>query len=179
MTADAAIARVYARHSEGAVIVASTPQDVFRFLDDHRNLSSHMGAGSSPMMGGGQMELVLDNDAGRKVGSHIVMRGGAFGFDLFLDEVVTERVPPVRKTWETVEDRLVVIGAYRLGFVLEPRGEGSLLTVWIDYDLPRRRAWIGRLGGGTYARWCVRQMLGAAVARFNRPPKPPVKAGSN
>jgi hypothetical protein len=40
------------------------------------------------------------------------------------------------------------------------------LAVWIDYDLPRRQRWIGVLGGRMYARWCVRQMRDAAVARY-------------
>lgn len=106
------------------------------------------------------------------------MRGRAFGFDLFLDEVITERVPGVKKTWETVEDRLVVIGAYRLGFVIEDRGSACRLTVWIDYNLPTRRRWLGVLGGRMYARWCVKQMLGAATSRFNEgdfAPRPKVR----
>lgn len=164
MTSQVPAARDYARHAEGSAELAAPPDEVFDFLDDHRNLSGHMGSGnSSPLMGGGQMQLVLDEGQGKRVGSHIVMTGTAFGFDLFLDEVVVERAPGVRKTWQTVDDRLVVIGAYRLGFVLEPRGAGTLLRVWIDYDLPTRHRWLGRLGGGVYARWCVRQMLSAAT----------------
>ena len=72
-----------------------------------------------------------------------------------------------KKTWETVEDRLVVIGAYRLGFRIAPQvPAGSTLTVWIDYDLPSRRRWLGRLGGSMYADWCVQQMLGSARSHF-------------
>ncbi|MEO2131146.1 MAG: hypothetical protein ABGX78_07915 [Microbacterium sp.] len=70
-------------------------------------------------------ELKLDDAAGKKIGSHIVMRGTAFGFDLYLDEVVVEREPGVKKTGETVKDR--VVGAYRPGFVLVPLKTGSLL----------------------------------------------------
>lgn len=63
------------------------------------------------MMVGGKMQLILDDHQGRTIGSHIVMRGKVLGFDLFVDEIVTERVPPEKKTWETVEERLVVIGS--------------------------------------------------------------------
>ncbi|MBN9209782.1 MAG: SRPBCC family protein [Microbacterium ginsengisoli] len=158
----------FARHEDGTVEIATSAVVLFDYLDEPEHISVHMGSGSSsPMMGGGQMETVLDEGGGKAVGSHIVMRGRAFGFELYLDEVITERVPGVRKAWQTVEDRLVVIGAYRLGFTIAEQAAGSRLTVWIDYDLPARRRWLGVLGGRMYARWCVRQMLSAAVAHFN------------
>jgi hypothetical protein len=159
--------RSYPRHAEASADLSASPQEVFEFLDDHHNLSSHMESNRSPMMAGGKMQLLLDEQQGRTIGSHIVMRGKVLGFDLFVDEIVTERVPFEKKTWETVADRLVVIGAYRLGFRIAPREPaGSTLTVWIDYDLPSRRRWLGRLGGSMYADWCVQQMLGSARSRF-------------
>lgn len=58
-------------------------------------------------------------------------------------------------------------GAYRLGFRIAPRvPAGSTLTVLIDYDLPSRPRWLGRLGGSKYADWCVQQMLGSARFHF-------------
>ncbi|PZT84743.1 MAG: polyketide cyclase [Gordonia sp. (in: high G+C Gram-positive bacteria)] len=159
--------RTYPRHAEASADLSASPQEVFAFLDDHRNLSSHMESNSSPMMAGGSMQLVLDDQNGRTIGSHVVMRGKVLGFDLLVDEVVIERVPFEKKTWETVEDRLVVIGPYRLGFRIASRvPAGSTLTVWIDYDLPSRRRWLGRIGGSMYADWCVRQMLNAARSHF-------------
>ena len=120
------------------------------------------------MMAGGKMQLILDDQHGRTIGSHIVMRGKVLGFDLFVDEVVTERVSFEKKTWETVAERLVVIGAYRLGFRIASQvPAGSTLTVWIDYDLPSRHRWLGRLGSSMYADWCVQQMLGSARSRFS------------
>jgi hypothetical protein len=162
--------QVYEKHAEDTADIACSPQELFEFLDDHRNLSLHMNSGNgSPMMGGGQMKLVLGEDAGKRVGAHVIMRGRAFGFDLYLDEVVTERVPAQTKIWQTVHVDLVVIGAYELGFRIHPRDSGSRLTVWIDYDLPDRRKWLGRLGGPAYAGWCVRQMMRSAVSHCGRP----------
>lgn len=159
--------RPYPRHAEASADLPASPQEVFDYLDDHRNLSSHMESSHSAMMAGGKMQLILDDQQGRTIGSHIVMRGKVLGFDLFVDEILIERVPFEKKTWETVEDRLVVIGAYRLGFHIAPRvTDGSTLTVWIDYDLPSRRRWLGHLGGSMYADWCVQQMLGAARSHF-------------
>lgn len=165
--ANASAERNYERHEEASPLIASDAREVFDFLDDHRNLSSHMGSGSrSPMMGVGEMELELDSGQGKSIGSHIVMRGRAFGFQLYVDEVIVEREVGVKKTWQTFQDRLVVIGAYQLGFFLEPLEGGCRLTVWIRYDLPSKRRWLGRLGGGMYARWCVQQMLRAARRQF-------------
>jgi hypothetical protein len=63
------------------------------------------------------------------------------GIALSLDETVTVRQPPQHKSWETCgEPRLLVIGAYRMGLRIEAAGTGSLLTVSIDYDLPRAGA---------------------------------------
>ena len=154
-------------HEEASALVRADMDDVFAYLDDHRSLASHMGSGSSPKMGGGTMTLELDAGGGREIGSHIRMGGTAFGLKLFVDEVVTERTPPRSKAWQTVEQHLVVIGDYAMGFRIDPAAEGSDLTVWIGYDRPERNRWLGKLGGRMYARWCVRQMRDAAVAQFN------------
>ncbi len=114
------------------------------------------------------MDVSVDDGRGRKVGSHIGLRGKAFGIALFLDEVITRYEPPHVKTWETVGDlRLLVIGPYRMSVELEPQDEHSLLRVSIDYDLPSTNRWLGRLFGGTYAKWCVQQMIRSTRDHFS------------
>ena len=84
---------------------------------------------------------------------------------------MTKRVPPVRKTWETRgEPRLLVIGAYRMGFTISPNGDHSRLNVFIDYQLPHTGLahWLGLLFGKTYAAWCTRQMANDAAAAMQR-----------
>lgn len=157
----------FARHYEQSTLVSAAAQDVFAFVDDHAHLSSHMSR-SSWLMGGGRMEVTLDDRHGQQVGSHIRLRGKVFGISLFLDEVVTRHDPPRTKTWETVGDlRLLVIGHYCMRIEVETRSVASLLRVAIDYNLPASHAWLGRLFGRLYARWCVRQMLNAVRAHFN------------
>jgi hypothetical protein len=146
--------------------VRASPEAVFAYLDDHERFSAHM-TKSSWMMAGGKMTTAVDEGGGQAVGSHIRMAGTILGIRLALDEVVTLREPPHRKVWETTgEPSLLVIGPYRMGVGLSSTGTGTLLTVFLDYRLPRRRAWLGRLFGGLYARWCVRQMLLGAVEEF-------------
>jgi hypothetical protein len=108
------------------------------------------------------------------------MNARVFGLQLFLDEVVTRREPPFLKVWETVgTPRLLVIGAYTMGLAITPRGSGSELRVFLDYDLPTSwpLSWLGRLFGGVYARWCVTQMLTGASQHFTPSVvKPPLHA---
>ena len=83
-------------HREASAHVAAEPHKVFALLDDQTRLAQHMGK-PSLMMGGGKMTYELDEQKGQAVGSHIRMGGSAFGLQLSLDEVVTERIPPRRK----------------------------------------------------------------------------------
>lgn len=98
------------------------------------------------------------------------MGGSAFGLPLSLDEVITERIPPRRKVWQTVgTPKLVVISSYEMGFELGATDQGSALRVWIDYELPPRG--LGRLVpalGDAYARWCVKKMADDPVRVFGR-----------
>jgi len=57
---------------------------------------------ASLVMGGGRMTYAFDAQKGRAVGSHIRTGGSAFGLELSLHEVVTERTPPQRKVSRTV-----------------------------------------------------------------------------
>jgi hypothetical protein len=148
---------------------------VFARLDGQTRLAEHMEKPSA-MTGGGRMTYDFDADRGQAVGSHIRMGGSAFGIPLFVDEVVVERVPPAHKVWRTEGPvRLVVMGAYAMGFDIAPEGSGSRLTVGIDYELPRSPVgWLAKPLAGFYARWCVGRMAGDAVLHFA--PKRPARS---
>jgi hypothetical protein len=156
----------YPLHHRSEVVVAADAISVFARLDDHRRSASHMEK-PSLMMAGASMRIETDALGGQATGSVIRMTGRVLGMNLALDEVVTERTPPLRKVWETVgEPRLLVIGAYRMGFDITPEGGASRLVVFIDYRLPSR-GWgraLGLLLGRAYAAWCTRRMAGDAKA---------------
>lgn len=149
------------KHYEESVLFNALPKDLFAYVDDHLNFSSHMNK-SSWMMGGGKMETELDSGQGKVIGSHIKMSGNVLGINLFLDEVITEHTPPTRKVWKTVGvPRLLVIGTYELGFEIAKENEGSRFKVFINYDLPESgfSKLLGYLFGRIYAKWCVHQMI--------------------
>lgn len=155
------------RHYEETTHIAAAPEALFEYVDDHTRFSSHMRE-SSWMMGGGKMDVSVDEGRGQKVGSHIRLSGKAFGIRLFLDEVVTRHEPPLIKTWETVgAPKLLIIGQYGMGIEIQPADSGSRLRVFIDYDLPTTNIWLGKLFSRMYAKWCVRQMLKGARDYFS------------
>ena len=148
-------------HEESNARIAVPAERLFDQLDDPTRLTAHMST-RSWRMGWGKMDTALDDRGGRAVGSHIIVRGRIFGIRLYLDEVVTQRETPFRKTWETVgEPRLLVIGSYRMGFTVTRTVGGSSLRVTIDYALPTTGVSrvLGWAFGRTYAKWCTRRMV--------------------
>lgn len=162
-------------HHRSEVVLPVEPERLFTHLDDHRRLSSHMEK-PSLMTAGASMRIDTDAGHGQAVGSVIRMSGRVLGVRLGLEEVVTEHAPPQRKVWETVgEPTLLVIGAYRMGFSIEPFTGGSRLVVFIDYARPGRglARLLGGLVGRYYAAWCTRRMAEDARAAFPGPIRGP------
>jgi len=160
----------FSRHYEVSGLIVAPAERIFDFLDDPARLNSHMSK-SSWSMGGGKMNLELDGGHGQRVGSKMKLAGRAFGIPLSLVEIVTERRRPYDKVWQTTgEPRIWVIAHYRLGFEVGARPFGSLVRVFIDYELPARGIahWLGWLFGSSYAKWCTRRMFGDARAHFVR-----------
>jgi hypothetical protein len=155
-------------HYEHSALIPASPDSVFAYVDDQTRLSSHMSR-RSWRMGGGRMEIELDNERGQSVGSHIRLRARVFGISLFVDEIVTERNPPRRKVWETTDSpELLVIGHYRMGFEITPSESDSTLRVFIDYALPDKQParWLGHLFSRRYAAWCTNRMVDDALNYF-------------
>jgi hypothetical protein len=155
-------------HFECDVELNAPANAVFAHMDDYRRLSAHM-SNSSWMMAGSRMALEFDVSVGRAVGATIRLRGQVLGIPLSVDEIVTERTPPLRKAWETTgTPNLLVIGQYRMGYEITPKGKASQLRVFIDYALPDGQfsRWLGRLFGNFYARWCTQRMADDAAKHF-------------
>lgn len=151
--------KIYERHYEDSALIPAGAAEVFAFIDDHARVMSHMNK-PSWMMGGGRGDISFDAGHGQEVGSHIRMSGKAFGITVFVDEVITRYEPPRIKIWETVgTPKLIVIGHYRMKVGIEPQEYGSLLRLSIDYNLPTRNAWLGKLFGRYYAKWCVQHAI--------------------
>lgn len=160
-------------HHEASGFVTATPAALFAHLDDPLLLSGHMRQPSLAMMGT-TMRVGTDALGGKAVGSVIRMEGRVLGIALGLEEAVSRREPPFYKAWDTLgEPRLLVIGAYRMGFRIGAAEGGSLLTIFIDYALPAARGmrWLARPLAPLYARWCCARMLRDAQHAFGPAPR--------
>src|SRR5262245_53044333 len=103
---------------------------VFDYLDDHANLAAHMSRPSAMMLGT-RMDVHMEADHARRVGSRFGFSGSVLGLPLAVEEAVTHREPPFGKSWETVaEPRLWVIGRYAMGFEITPARRFSHLEVY-------------------------------------------------
>ncbi len=141
---------------------------VFAFLDNQENLAFHMSRPSGMMLGT-RMQIHMDADGTQRVGARFGFTGRILGLPLRVDEIVTDRTPPLAKAWETrAEPTLWVIGRYRMGFDLVERGARADLCIHIAYDWAPGAlgALLGRLFGRLYAGWCIRRMLRDAIGHF-------------
>jgi hypothetical protein len=158
----------YPFHEQAIVHVRTSPATLFQHLDDQAKLGVHMEK-PSMMMLGGRMTYEFDAGQGRAIGSVIKMGGTFLGLTLMVEEAITERTPPRRKTWETQgATRILIIDRYLMGFEIEPEGDGSRLCVFIDYSHPSGPMGriLGFLFARIYARWCVTRMASDAARRF-------------
>ena len=165
-------------HDQSEAIIKASQAEVFAYLDDQTRLAAHMEK-RSMMMLGGRMTYEFDAAKGRAVGSVIRMGGSFLGISLFVREIVTERIPPTRKRWETRgPQRMLVIDSYVMGFETRLTGEGTGVRVFIDYRLPPNlpARWMGRLFAPVYARWCVSRMVKDVSRHFGSFAEPGVAA---
>ena len=165
-------------HDQSEAIIKASQAEVFDYLDDQTRLAAHMEKRSMMMMGG-RMTYEFDAAKGRAVGSVIQMGGSFLGLSLFVREVVTERMPPTRKRWETRgPQRMLVIDSYVMEFETRLIREGTVVRVFIDYQLPLGLLgrWLGQLFAPFYARWCVSRMVKDVSRHFGSVEGPGVAA---
>ena len=153
-------------HCEKIESVQASPTALFALLDRHDRVSGEMKRSWLP---GTWMRMDVDDLLGGSVGTRMRLSGRVLGVPVSAEEVVTLHEPPFRKTWTTVGNvNLLVIGAYRMGFSIEPNGSTCRLRVFMDYNLPAQLTWrlVGTMLGGTYARWCTRCLIADAMNAF-------------
>jgi hypothetical protein len=158
------------RSTETTVRIDSSTETLFAYLDDHRHLGSHMSV-SSWMMLGSRMDYEFDANEARSIGSKFGFHGKILGITLSAEQIVAVRTPPEVKVWETIgSPNLWVIAGYRMGFEIRPEAAGSLLRVFIDYNLPAAppARWLGLIFADAYARWCTNRMANDAASHFAR-----------
>lgn len=155
-------------HCSADIDISVTSDQLFDYLNNPDNLSSHMSK-SSLMMMGSKMKIETDEKKGQQLGSEIRLTGRILGLDLLVKESVIELERPVKKIWQTQGDqKIIVIEQYKMGFTIKPKERSSHLEVFIDYTLPRSgiNFILGRAFGHIYGKWCVQKMIQEAHEHF-------------
>lgn len=155
-------------HCSAHTDVSATADQLFDFLNDPHNLSSHMSK-SSLMMMGSKMKIETDEKKGQQLGSETRLTGRILGIDLFVKESVVELEKPLKKVWQTQgEQKLIIIEQYQMGFIITPKDKSSHLEVFIDYTLPQSgvKSILGKRFGHLYAKWCTEKMTQDAYDHF-------------
>ena len=84
------------RHYESKVVLNTSVDVLLLTWTTSKKLSAHMQK-SSGMMMGSKMTIEMDAGDGRVLGSKVRMYGKMMGMALSLEEVVTERKPPLQR----------------------------------------------------------------------------------
>ena len=164
--------RDFPMHYETHARDGGTAETLFSHLDDHNRLSGHMSK-SSWMMAAHAWISSSTPRKDRLSARGFVSKGRALASPLFVEEVVTERTPPLRKAWQTARcaeaarDR-----PYRMGFEIIPYT--SCVPACVFSSTMRCQApglcagSAGSCAGGFYARWCTEKMADDAAQAFAR-----------
>ena len=139
--------------------IRATPEEVFAYLDDIKNVGMHMASSSMAMLGGKMsLQVISKNKTGR--GATYRLRGGVLWMPIDITETVTKWAEGREKEWETVDNpKIIVMSWYRMHFVLKPAQRGTHVDFEIEYGLPTSffGKMLGKLLARKYADWCLRR----------------------
>lgn len=137
-------------------------EKVFAFMDDLAKTGMHMSERSMMMMGS---KLKLEHTSGPEKGEGAVFRwsGKVAGLPVDFTEAVFRWKENEEKIWETVgSPQMIILGWYRMRLSTKPGGEGTSVSLEIEYAPPKgffyRLLYLGL--AGWYANWCLSKMLG-------------------
>jgi hypothetical protein len=144
-----------------SIIIHSTPEKVFRQMDDFSKTGMHMSE-SSTMMMGSKLTLKQLSTKATGIGSSYRWYGKMMGMTMDFSETVTKWIQNKLKEWETVgEAKIIIMSWYKMGFEVSPYKEGTIAKISISYLPPKE--WYYKILSFLFARWycnwCLNNML--------------------
>jgi len=140
---------------------SSTPEQVFKCLDDLGVTGTHMTQSSAMMMGSKlNLEFLTTNHTGP--GSKYRWTGKMMGMQMNFTVEVTRWIQNKEKVWETIgEARLIIYSWYRMQLLVNPTQQGAQAMLSISYERPKHlfNYFLSFLFAGWYGNWCLRKML--------------------
>ena len=154
------------------IIIHSSPQKVFSFMDNLSKTGMHMSENSMMMMGS---KLILEQLSGplQGVGATFHWYGKVMGMSIDITETVTKWTENHEKIWETIgTPKIILLGWYRMILKTEPAKEGTLASLQIDYTPPSGlfHNILYFFLSHYYCNWCLNNMLNDSKKIFEKRP---------
>ncbi|MFZ7114598.1 MAG: hypothetical protein ACO1G9_04385 [Bacteroidota bacterium] len=144
-----------------SVLIKSTPEIVFRQMDDFSKTGMHMSE-SSMMMMGSKLKLVQLSNNSIGFGARYRWYGKMAGMPIDFTEEVTKWQPPQLKEWETIGDaKIIIMSWYRMWFELSPLENSTIANLSISYLPPKQWYYkvLSFFFAKIYCNWCLKNML--------------------
>jgi hypothetical protein len=144
-----------------SILIHSTPEKVFRQMDDFSKTGMHMSE-SSMMMMGSKLTLKQLSTKATGIGSSYRWYGKMMGMTMDFSETVTKWIQNKLKEWETVgEAKIIIMSWYKMWFEISPYKEETIAKISISYLPPKE--WYYKILSFLFARWycnwCLNNML--------------------
>ena len=147
----------------------STPEKVFKCLDDLGVTGMHMTKSSMPMMGG-KLELNFLTPHHTGLGSKYKWTGKVVGMPMDFTVEVTKWITGKEKIWGTIgEPKLILYSWFKMQLVVSTVANRTQAELSISYEKPN--GWFYQLLSfflaDWYCRWCLKNMLGDSKKALN------------
>ena len=143
------------------IIIHSTPEKVFAFMDIIGNTGMHMTKSSMQMMGS-KLELKQLSENATGLNSKFRWTGKMMGFTMDFTVVVSKWIKDKEKVWETIgKAKMIILGWYQMRLVILPERENTNAELSIAYSNPKNIFFkiIAFFLAPFYANWCLNNML--------------------
>lgn len=144
-----------------SVIIRSTPEKVFAYMDTLGNTGMHM-MESSTMLIGNKLRLIQLSENAIGLNSKFKWAGEILGFKIDFTVEVLWWVKDKEKVWETVGNaKMVIMKWYQMHLVLSPEGQNTKVLLTISYKLPDSiiPRFLAFFLAPWYVNWCLKNML--------------------
>lgn len=143
------------------IIINSTPEKVFAYMDNISNTGMHMMERSAMMMGSKlQLKQLSENASG--LNSEFRWSGKMMGFPMDFTILFTKWIKDKEKIWVTIgEAKMIILKWYQMHLLLLPEEQCTKVSLRIDYQLPDSYFYriIAFFLAPCYANWCLTNML--------------------
>jgi hypothetical protein len=144
-----------------SIIIHSSPENVFAYMDNLGNTGMHMMENSAMMMGS-KLELKQLSENATGLHSKFHWFGKIMGFKMDFTVLVTKWIKDKEKIWETVGTaKMIILKWYQMRLVISPEGQNTKAELSIAYTMPDNIffRFISFFLAPWYANWCLKNML--------------------